>query len=370
MTTFCGVREFSSPEGKIGLPPKVIRSLQLTDSISSIESPVGQSNTDSAVDGNTTEALPATNSTTTATVIIRIKYMILPKCTFARLRPREHRFFDVSLVKLCLEENLRHHSALSVGDELSVWSRGVEHHLVVTELKPEKHCSLVNTDVEIEMELSEEYTAQQQQQVPGQQQQLSDQQVGKEKLGDRSRTLNSSTAAPTTTTMSEGVVAVGASQSSTDQVLFIGDPSHQKLLEYYSEQLRPEPPLNLPTASAAVLSLKIKLPDGASRIRRFHADTSIYDLFLFSALQLLSSSSPNSSVVRTVLAAHPSVHVDACDGAASDNIVDRVLSRMLVSTRFPARCIKLLDPQDNRQRTFQQLGMMVSISDIVFVTFT
>jgi len=383
VTTFCGVREFSSPGGKIGLPPKVIRSLQLTGNISiigsSIDSPAGQSDTDSAVDGNTTRQLLDTNSTNAAAAIIRIKYMILPKCVFARLRPREHRFFDVSLVKLCLEENLRHHSALSVGDELSVWSRGVEHHLVVTELKPERHCSLVNTDVEIEMELSEEYTALQQQ-LSGQQQQSDQQQEGKDKVGDHSRTLNSNTAAPTTATISEGVVATGASQSSTDHVLFIGDPSHEKLLEYYSHQLRPEPPLNLTTSTVsdlslsypeAVLSLKIKLPDGASRVRRFHADTSIYELFLFSALQLLSSSSPNSSVVRTVLAAHPPVNADGAErGVSSDNIVDRVLSRLQVSTRFPARCFKFLDPRDNTQRTFQQLGMMASSSDIVFVTFT
>jgi len=339
--TFCGVREFSSPEGMIGLPPKVLRSLQLTDIDHFIKSPDNGSSTGTA-DEDSAGSAPAMDSITT--VMIRIKYMILPKCAFARLRPREHRFFDVSLVKLCLEENLKHHSTLSVGDELSVWSRGVEHHLIVTELKPEQHCSLVNTDVEIEMELSEEYTTHRCQQ----------QTVGD---GDRSRTRNS------TSTISEGVPSEASSSSQS-----VGD--HQKLLEFYSNQLRPEPPTHTTNAanttadvglSRSVLSLKIKLPDGASRVRRFHADTSIYELFLFAALQLLSTSSPNSSVARTVL-------MDSTNSPGSDNIVDKVLARLQVSTRFPARNIKLLDPPDNRHRTFEQLGMMMSASESVFVT--
>ena len=91
-STHCGVREFSAPAGCIGLPPKVIASLCDTEVNDSM--------------------------------VVEIKYVVLAKCTFAKLQPKQNDFIEVGPVKQCLEENLRFHTALSVGDQLTVWYRG------------------------------------------------------------------------------------------------------------------------------------------------------------------------------------------------------------------------------------------------------
>jgi hypothetical protein len=92
-TTHCGVREFSAPVGTIGLPPKVRDSLSLPADLAGSE-------------------------------VAQIKYVLLPKCTFAKLQPKQNNFIEVGPVKMCLEENLRFHTALTVGDVLTVWYRG------------------------------------------------------------------------------------------------------------------------------------------------------------------------------------------------------------------------------------------------------
>ena len=107
VVTHCGVREFSSNAGSIGLPKKVLDTL--------FENTI--SNSGSHENSNIAEESLAVTK-------IHIKYVLLPKCTFAKLQPKYHRFFDVIPVKLMLEENLRFHSTLSMGDILTVWYRG------------------------------------------------------------------------------------------------------------------------------------------------------------------------------------------------------------------------------------------------------
>lgn len=92
LITHCGVREFSAPAGSIGIPKKVL------DSFSSI---------------NLEEHCA-----------MEIKYVRLSKCTFAKLQPKHNNFIEVGPVKMCLEENLRFHTTLTVGDVLTVWYRG------------------------------------------------------------------------------------------------------------------------------------------------------------------------------------------------------------------------------------------------------
>lgn len=125
-STHCGVREFSATEGTIGLPQKVIDSL--------------------AWEG-------------TATVSIR--YTGLPKVTFAKLAPvgdGQALFSAVGPIKACLEENLRLHTTLTEGDQLTVWYRGRPYPVRVTELRPESAGALLDTDVEIEFDVSDGIT--------------------------------------------------------------------------------------------------------------------------------------------------------------------------------------------------------------------
>jgi hypothetical protein len=96
--THCGVREFSEADGIVGLPPKVISSL--IDDASTLSR-------------------------------VMIKYVRLPKCTYARLRPTHNTFSQIGPIKEVLEHNLHLHSTLTVGDKLTVWHRGKSYETTV-----------------------------------------------------------------------------------------------------------------------------------------------------------------------------------------------------------------------------------------------
>jgi hypothetical protein len=56
-----------------------------------------------------------------------------------------------------LEENLMKHATLSVGDLLTVWYRGEEHKTRVVDARPADAGCLVDTNVEVDLDVSEEY---------------------------------------------------------------------------------------------------------------------------------------------------------------------------------------------------------------------
>lgn len=89
----CGVREFSAKEGTIGLPPKILDTMKCKE-YSDLE---------------------------LHSLTVLIKYVRLSKCTFIKLQPKLNRFFEVGPVKQTLEDNLRFHSTMTVGDELTIW---------------------------------------------------------------------------------------------------------------------------------------------------------------------------------------------------------------------------------------------------------
>ena len=124
--THCGVREFSASPGTVGIPSKVLESLEID-----------------------VKSLSDTS--------LCIKYVRLPKITYVKFEPKMNEFFAVGPVKLCLEENLRQHSTLTVGDILTVWYKGKSHVLSVVDMKPEAMGTLIDTDVEVDLDLSTEY---------------------------------------------------------------------------------------------------------------------------------------------------------------------------------------------------------------------
>mmetsp|Transcript_10221 Transcript_10221/g.10294 ORF Transcript_10221/g.10294 Transcript_10221/m.10294 type:complete len:429 (-) Transcript_10221:330-1616(-) len=124
--THCGVREFTATEGTIGLPSKVIDSLYLeSQSLDSLK--------------------------------IIVKYVRLPKISYVKLQPKQHQFSNVGPVKLVLEENLQKHTTLSIDDIVTVWYRGKSYSMRVVEIRPEPYGTLLETDVEVDLEVSEEY---------------------------------------------------------------------------------------------------------------------------------------------------------------------------------------------------------------------
>jgi hypothetical protein len=124
--THCGVREFSAAPKTLGLPSKIVDTLW-------------------------------EDSTTPLTGTVTIKYIKLPKVTYVKLQPKLNTFFKVEPVKMVLEENLRCHATLTVGDIVTVWYRGASHPLRVVEMKPEPKGTLIDTDVEVDLDNSEEH---------------------------------------------------------------------------------------------------------------------------------------------------------------------------------------------------------------------
>lgn len=139
--THCGVKEFSAPNNKVGLPMKVVESLLRAHQPS------------------------PTPDLLTQLGKIYIKYIRLTKAKYAKLQPLYILFSSVEAVKECLELNLKYHTTLTPEDFVSVWYRGIAHVMKVVEVRSEnedetrltKGCSLVDTDVEIDLEVSLEF---------------------------------------------------------------------------------------------------------------------------------------------------------------------------------------------------------------------
>ncbi|KAI5062303.1 hypothetical protein GOP47_0022842 [Adiantum capillus-veneris] len=119
--THCGVLEFTAPEGFAELPPHVWSNAGLSD-------------------------LPLKECP-----YVRIRYMRLPKCTFAKLQPDNSDFADVPNHKAVLETKLRQHATLSEGDFLVIQHEGVEYKMCVSDLKPSANVSVLETDMEVDV---------------------------------------------------------------------------------------------------------------------------------------------------------------------------------------------------------------------------
>ncbi|KAK4510543.1 Tlg2-vesicle protein [Mucor velutinosus] len=117
-TIHCGVKEFSSEDSTIQLPAWMRESL-------------GLSREDHVL----------------------IKLSLLPKGTFARLKPISHDYRDITDYRAALEAHLRgHYNTLSNGQTLSCRYGGRVYDFQVVELKPQDAVSITDTDLEVEMD--------------------------------------------------------------------------------------------------------------------------------------------------------------------------------------------------------------------------
>ncbi|KAM3697152.1 hypothetical protein ACB098_06G091700 [Castanea mollissima] len=118
-TTHSGVLEFTADEGSVSLPPHVWHNL-----------------------------FPAE---TPKTPLIEVRYVWLPKGTYAKLQPERVGFSDLPNHKAILETSLRQHATLSQGDILTVNYGELAHALRVLELKPSSSVSVLETDIEVDI---------------------------------------------------------------------------------------------------------------------------------------------------------------------------------------------------------------------------
>ncbi|KAK2431243.1 Ubiquitin fusion degradation UFD1 family protein [Trifolium repens] len=119
-TTHSGVLEFTADEGSVGLPPHVWNNLFSEASI--MESPM-----------------------------VEVRYVWLPKGTYAKLQPERAGFSDLPNHKAILETSLRQHATLSQGDIFTVNYGEHEYKLRVLELKPSSSVSVLETDIEVDI---------------------------------------------------------------------------------------------------------------------------------------------------------------------------------------------------------------------------
>ncbi|KAL3509839.1 hypothetical protein ACH5RR_029240 [Cinchona calisaya] len=118
-TTHAGVLEFTADEGSVGLPPHVWSNLFPAE----------------------TSRLP----------MVEVRYVWLPKGTYAKLQPDEFGFSDIPNHKAVLETSLRQHATLSQGDVLRVSHGALAYNLRVLELKPSSSVSVLETDIEADI---------------------------------------------------------------------------------------------------------------------------------------------------------------------------------------------------------------------------
>ncbi|OIW04145.1 hypothetical protein TanjilG_00705 [Lupinus angustifolius] len=118
-TTHSGVLEFTADDGSVGIPPHVWNNLF---SEGSIESP-----------------------------LVEVRYVWLPKGTYAKLQPERVGFSDLPNHKAILETSLRQHATLSRGDILTVNYGELAYKLRVLELKPSSTVSVLETDIEVDI---------------------------------------------------------------------------------------------------------------------------------------------------------------------------------------------------------------------------
>lgn len=119
VTTHAGVLEFTADEGTVTIPPHIWNNLY------SKKDPI--------------------------TPLIEVKYVWLPKGTYAKLQSQELGFSDIPNHKAVLETSLRQHATLSQNDILTVKHGVLTYHLHVLDLKPSQSVSVLETDIEVDI---------------------------------------------------------------------------------------------------------------------------------------------------------------------------------------------------------------------------
>lgn len=244
--THAGIREFTAPSNHIGLPRKVIDTI-----------------------GGDLASLQG----------IFLKYVVLPKCKFIKVQPKLNRFFEVQLIKRCFEDNLHKHTCLSEGDVLTIQYRGESYPMSIKETRPEKYVSLLDTDVEVELENSEEFLQHEAEQKKLQQQQLQQQQQQQARYGKEEKVV-----VPVNVFASSAGRVLGASSSNNNHSSSNTVPItttgqiDQRILPLMSTPLRPEP--TSATTTTPLVTVKFKLPTGKSIVRTFSLDMQLQQIFI------------------------------------------------------------------------------------------
>ncbi|XP_020573889.1 uncharacterized protein LOC110020209 [Phalaenopsis equestris] len=84
--------------------------------------------------------------------LIEVRYVSIPKGSYAKLKPESLGFFDIPNHKAVLETRLRKHTTLSQGEAITVNQGELSYKLRVLELRPASSVSVLETDIEVDIE--------------------------------------------------------------------------------------------------------------------------------------------------------------------------------------------------------------------------
>ncbi|KAJ3685950.1 hypothetical protein LUZ61_015114 [Rhynchospora tenuis] len=125
-TAYSGVLEFTASEGTVQLPTHVWQNLFPDKSSEGVDVP-----------------------------LVELRYVSLPKGTYAKLKPEGAGFHDLPNHKAVLETELRLHATLSEGETIRVSYGETQYGLRVLELKPASTVSVIETDIDVDVEAPE-----------------------------------------------------------------------------------------------------------------------------------------------------------------------------------------------------------------------
>merc|ERR1711916_88230 len=225
---------------------------------------------------------------------VEIKYVRMSKLNFIKLRPLENRFSTVIPVKQMLEENLKKHATLSTGDVLTVWYRGEEHRLRVIECLPEDHGCLIDANVEVDIDVSEEYiesiSTAQNNSINKNEDNVDEE--AKTAVGSINECSSNSSSSSSSSSSSNNNSSSSSSSSSSIREVFhttgytLGSSNVPvpvvNIPVLWNRDIPPEPAEN----ADGVITCKIKTPTGKLLVRRFLCQDSLEYLFSYCTSEL------------------------------------------------------------------------------------
>ena len=225
---------------------------------------------------------------------VHVRFAALPKATFARLQPLQKTFQkDVPDIKAALEALLACHCCLSLGDVLKVGN----HSLRVAELRPQDGCSVVDTDLEVVVDISAEAEAEE-----------------AEKLRLVAEATRRAAAEALLREQHAAQAAAEAASAQAAAAAAAATAERRRAAASASLQAHPEPP----ASDVHVVRVALRLPSGGRAVRRFAFTDPIEAFFLWADSLWTHDGAPfvlAATLPRRVLRRGPGLIQDADLGA-------------------------------------------------------
>lgn len=293
--THAGIKEFSATENSIGLTDKVINTLyyHLVGYGRFVEMEAAMESSEEADEhALMSQKLKAIGA-------VSIKLIKMAKTTFIKCKPFFNNFSQVVYIKEVLTLNMTKMTTISVGDIMDVYNKGKKHSIRIAEIKPEQGFgSLINTDVEVDLDVSEEYDAAMERRSTGS---ATGSDTGSVvgASNDKMDADSTQQAAADVFAASQGGHTLGTEASGASQVL--------NSIDYGDIPAEPE------ATAEGTCRIQFRLPNGKSTVRRFLLSNQIRNLYAVAA-SLFISEGIETSPFRLIVNGRPSREIGLNEG--------------------------------------------------------